>query len=333
MLRLQPRVLHYHITSRCSFRCMHCCSDAGPRNGSSELDTVSVCKMLDKAVGFGMDEFELSGGEPLMLEPSSLLEIIRHASGMQMVTTLNTNTWFLDKRYALALKGAGLDRLKTSLYGTSSASHDAFTGMQGAFVRLKDALGFLSEMEIEVWANYVVTPTNLVETGRLVSLLEPFEMDTIQVSVVIPTGRGERARDCLFGDDELHGVLKRLKAVLPDTRHSNISFTITLYSSLEGFPFGDRYCDYLTDRLVVDPSGRVVPCCVLPQDLKPSAGSILDEDFQEFLSTGGIEAEPVFQWLALGHAAMEERLAFRRKTSNLCTACIAMLRKLVRSPV
>lgn len=332
MICLRPRVLHYHITSKCPFGCVHCCSDAGPRHGSPELEPASVRRMLDKAVDFGMDEFELSGGEPLTLERHSLFEIIAHASGMQMVTTLSTNTWFLDKGYALALKDAGLDRLKTSLYGTTRAGHDAFTGMEGSFERLMNMLGFLREMEIEVWVNYVVTPKNLGETADLARLLDSFGLDTVQVSAVIPTGRGAGARGYLFGDQELHRVLKGLRAVLPDTRESNFSFTITLYPSADGYPFGDRYCDYLTDRLVVNPSGRVVPCCVLPQDLKPSAGSVLEEDFPDLLSAQRIEEEPVFRWLARGHKAMEEGLAFRRKTPDLCAACIAMLRKLVRGP-
>jgi len=311
---------------------MHCCSDAGPQNACSELDGARVREMVDKAVRFGMDEFELSGGEPLVIEKDTLLDIVRHASGKQMVTTLNTNTWFLNERYALDLRDAGLDRVKTSLYGTSSGNHEDFTGKQGSFERLMHVLGLLREEGIETWVNYVVTPKNLDETRCLAALLEPYDVDTIQVSAVIPTGRGRSAQECVFGGQELYGVAKRLKEVLPDSRQSNISFTITLYSATEAYPFEGRYCDYLTDRLVVDPSGRILPCCVLPQDLRPTVGSLLDEELQELLSARRIDGEPIFHWLARGHEAMEERLDFGRKTPNLCSTCIEMLRRLVQDP-
>ena len=329
---LRPSVLHYHITSRCPYGCVHCCSDAGPQNVSSELEVESIREMLDKAVRFGLDEFELSGGEPLAIEKRSMLDIIRHASSREMVTTLNTNTWFLNERYALDLRDAGLDRLKTSLYGTSPGSHEEFTRMEGSFERLMHALGFLRDTEMEVWVNYVVTPKNLDETRRLAVLLEPYGVDTIQVSVIIPTGRGRTARGYTFRDHELCGVVEGLERLFPDRGQSNISFTITLYPSTDRYPFGGRYCDYLTDRLVVDPSGHVLPCCVLPQDLRASLGSLLEDDLPELLSTHRINGDPIFDWLARGHEAMEEWLDFRRETPNLCSACIEMLRRLVHDP-
>jgi MoaA/NifB/PqqE/SkfB family radical SAM enzyme len=311
---------------------VHCCSDAGPHENSPELDAGSIRVVLDKAVLFGMDEFELSGGEPLVVERDSMLEILGHASGHRMLTTLNTNTWFLDERYALDLRDAGLDRLKTSLYGTSPRNHEEFTGIEGSFERLMHALELLRDMEIEVWVNYVVTPKNLDQTHRLAALLEPYDVDTIQVSAVVPTGRGRSAEEYVFSDQELYGVSKKLEEILPVAGHSNVSYTITLYPYPDRYPFGGRYCDYLTDRLVVDPSGCVLPCCVLPRDLGPSLGSLLEEDLPELLSTHRINGDPVFDWLARGHEAMEARLGCRRKTPNLCSGCIEMLRELVRGP-
>jgi MoaA/NifB/PqqE/SkfB family radical SAM enzyme len=286
--------------------------------------------MVDKAVRFGMDELELSGGEPLVVEKDTLLDVIRYASGKEMVATVSTNTWFLNEGYAYDLKDAGLDRLKTSLYGTSPRSHEAFTGREGSYERLMRVLGILRDLEIETWVNYIVTPRNLDETCGLSDLLEPYGIDTMQVSVVIPTGRGRSAEGCLFRDRELYGVVKRLRAILPDSRHSNVSFTVTLYDAHDRLPFEGRYCDYLTDRLVVDPAGRVLPCCVLPQDLKPVLGSLLEEDLPELLTRRRLDGHPIFHWLVRGHEEMEERLGVRRTTPNLCSACMAMLRELVK---
>lgn len=325
MAGISPRILHFHITSRCPYRCAHCCSDSGPEHAGEELNEKAVGTMLDRAVLFGMEEFELSGGEPLVVERSRVLEGIRYASSLGLLTTLNTNAWYLDEGYVLDLKEAGLDRVKTSLYGTSPAVHDDFTQKQGSFKRLKDALGLLRKNEIETWVNYVVTPKNIEEASGLLTLVVLYALDTIQLSSIIPSGRGEGARDCVFSDGELRNVIETLEGLFPNSTRSTVSYTITLWKDPENYPFGDRFCDYLKDRLVVDPSGHVIPCCVLPGHLKRRAGSIVEEALDSLLAAERLKDEPVFHWLGRGHKAMRESLHFESECSNLCLSCIGML--------
>ena len=330
MVSLHPRVLHFHITSRCPYKCRHCCSDSGPESLAGELDAKSVRSMLDKALLFGMEELELSGGEPLILERGRLLDIIRYASERKMVTTLDTNTWFLDARYVLDLKEAGLDRMKSSLYGTSSGRHDDFTGIRGSFQRLTDALGFTKDTGIEVWVNYVVTPRNLDETSSLAALLEPYGVDTIQLSSIVPSGRGRTARGWVFSEPALKRAVGELGALFPDAKKGNVSFTITLFPSPERYPFRDRYCDYLKDRLVVDPDGSVVPCCILPKNFRPKAGSLLEEALEDILCLRRMDENRVFSWLSRGHKEMREALRFQRVSHNLCATCIEMFGRLAQ---
>lgn len=322
---IRPRILHFHITSRCLYRCLHCCSDAGPERAGGELDGNAIRRMLDGAVLFGMEELELSGGEPLVVERNRILEGIRYASGLGLLTTLNTNAWLLDEGYVLDLREAGLDRVKSSLYGTSPAMHDDFTQRQGSFGRLQDALGLLRDNEIETWVNYVVTPKNIDEACGLLSLLAPYAPDTIQLSSIVPSGRGEGARDYVFGDGGLRNAIETLEGWFPNSSASNVSYTITLWKDPEKEPFGDRYCDYLKDRLVVDPSGQVIPCCVLPSRLRRRAGSVVEEELDSLLAEERLEDQPVFHWLCRGHKAMRERLQFESNCSNLCSSCIRML--------
>jgi MoaA/NifB/PqqE/SkfB family radical SAM enzyme len=332
MCHLNPSILHFHITSMCPYSCRHCFSDSGAQSSSEELDVNAIHKMLDRAIHFGMQELELSGGEPLILGKDPILEIIRYASNLDLLTTLNTNMWFLDESYIQDLDDSGLDRLKSSLYGTSCRTHDDFTRRQGSFSKLSDALGFLREYEIEVWINYVVTPKNMDEASGLSGFLEPYAVDTIQLSSIIPSGRGRAAQEYIFSDDELSSVIEQLDALFPDARKHNVSFTISLYGFSGIYPFGDRYCDYLKDRLVVDPSGHVIPCCILPSSLSSRAGSIVHEDLGCILSSQRLKGKPIFYWLAKGHRAMHERLEFEEESNNLCSTCIKMLTTLCADP-
>ncbi len=129
----------------------------------------------------------------------------------------------------------------------------------------------------------------------------------------------------MFSDRELSSVIEKLDALFPDSRKYDVSFTISLYGDPHIYPFGDRYCDYLKDRLVVDPSGHVIPCCLLPSSLRSRAGSIVHEDLDTILSSHRLEGKPIFCWLAKGHRAMHERLDFEEESNNLCSSCIKML--------
>jgi pyrroloquinoline quinone biosynthesis protein E len=165
MGNINPSILHFHITSRCPYGCRYCCSDSGVGSSDGELDVEAIRKMLDKAVFAGMEEIDLSGGDPLVLERTSVLEIVRHASRQGLLTILNTNAWFLDEEYVTDLKDAGLDRVKSSLHGTSRRTHEDFTRKEGSFEKVKNVLEHLKKNEIEVWINYVVTPKNIDEVS------------------------------------------------------------------------------------------------------------------------------------------------------------------------
>ncbi len=322
---MNPSILHFHITSLCPYSCRHCCSDSGLQSRYEELDLKTIRKMLDEAVLLGMQEIDLSGGEPLVVGRDTILEIIRHSSREGLLTTLNTNTWFLDEGYIAELKDAGLDRVKSSLYGTSSGTHDEFTRKEGAFEQVRTALECLRKQEIEAWINYVVTPRNMGETSVLWSLLQPYGLDTIQVSSIVRSGRGKTAQDYVFEESELAKVLGTLERMFPETKTPNISYTITLWRDPESYPFLDRYCDYLKERLVVDPSGHLIPCCILPSGLRSQAGSIVNEGLECILSSQRLVDDPVFYWLGRGHRAMRERLGFEEVSNNLCSTCTKML--------
>jgi hypothetical protein len=157
------------------------------------------------------------------------------------------------------------------------------------------------------------------------SLLEPYAVDTIQLSSIVPSGRGKGAQDYVFNDRELREVIERLDELLPKSRRQSVSYTISLWTDPEIYLFGDRYCDYLRDRLVVDPSGQVIPCCILPSSLRSQAGSIVNEGLDCILSSQRLVENPAFYWLGKGHRAMRERLESDEVSNNLCSTCMKML--------
>ena len=327
---LRPTKLHLHITSKCTYRCKHCCSNASSMRESTLLSLEDVkVRVLDQAAGFGMESFEMSGGEPTLLNENFIFEAFRHASELGLKTTLCTNSCKLTERYASKLARSGLWRVKLSLYGTKAETHDSFTGVPGSFNRVVRGIQAAKDMGIEVWVHCVVTPFNLGEMLTVPSLLDPFGVDIVQLGSVVPVGRARALQGYQFSEEELDEVVRSFERHLSSLLHRRYFFTISLYPVLGAFPFEGRYCSYLVDRLVVDSRGDVIPCCILPTELGV-IGNLRVETLQEICSLRRVESGWVSGWLYKGHEAMQKRLEYDRTSHNLCALCIDMFGRLYR---
>lgn len=285
-------------------------------------------RMVDQAIGFGMEIFEISGGEPLILAKPLLLEALRYLSRRGMLTTLSTNAYRLDKEYASELAGAGLDKIKFSLYGANPQTHDEFTGAIGSFDRVIRGIETSKEEGMEVTVHFLITPKNLKELPALPSLLRPRDVDAVQLGSIVPSGRGRTAEGYVFTGEGLEEVTGTLKKSFSHLLYRNYFFTNTLFPDSGMFPLDGRYCDYFTDRLVIDPKGNIIPCCILPENLRSRLGNIREEGLSEIYSAQRIWKEPIFYWLYQGHKAMRRRLGYDKVSHNLCSLCINILSRL-----
>lgn len=316
--------LHFHITSRCSYRCRHCSADAGPDQSDGDLQLEDIERMLDQAQALGAEDFDISGGDPLALEERFILETIKCSSEKGLSTSLCTNAQNLSAKYMDDLFDAGLQKIKLSLYGAAPATHDDFTRVPGSFEKVIDGIKLSKQAGMEVWINAVVTPLNVEEFRRLSSLLRPLDVDLVQLTSIVPCGRGETAHDFKFSEDGLGRAIGVLKEHLVGLDYA---FTITLFPDPDTPAFIGRYCDYFDDRLVVNPNGDIIPCCLLPASLQHRLGNVR-EDLPEVCSDHRIRQDIVFQWLARGHQAMRKELGYERVSHNLCSICIDMLYRL-----
>ena len=120
-------------------------------------------------------------------------------------------------------------------------------------------------------------------------------------------------------------MIKELEAVFSNLINKKIFFTIALYPTLNAYPFNNRYCDYLINRLVVDPSGYIIPCCIMPEEIRSTNGNIMKQDINEIHASRIMEKDPIFYWIIRGHKAMSEALKHPKISNNLCSTCIKML--------
>jgi len=280
--------------------------------------------MLDRAKDLGAVYFDVSGGDPLRLDKQFVLETIRCSTRKDLSASISTNAENLSVEYVEDLVEVGLQKIKFSLYGVIPETHDDFTRVRGSFEKTLEGITLSKQAGIEVWVNAVVTPGNLQEFQRLPSLLEPWDVDLVQLTSIVPSGRGEVAGDYRFSEDGLKRAIEVLQDRLSGLNHA---FTITLFPDPETPPFDGRFCDYFHDRLVVDPNGNIIPCCLLPKDLQHILGNVR-EGLGEVYSDERIREGSIFWWLARGHDEMRKKLGFEKVSHNLCSICIDMLYRL-----
>ncbi|TGC07284.1 radical SAM protein [Methanolobus halotolerans] len=111
-IRKRPFVLSHAINTRCNMKCRFCeyWKESGP-----EMELEDIFNLLDEARAFGILAYNAWTVEPLLRE--DLPEILAHARGLGMITSLITNGLLLEKR---AVELENLDYLSVSVDGTSS---------------------------------------------------------------------------------------------------------------------------------------------------------------------------------------------------------------------
>lgn len=108
--------LRISVTDRCNLRCMYCMPEEGieKKNHSDCLSFEEISAIAEEAVDMGIRKIRLTGGEPLVRKGiCDLVSQLKNIKGLKMLG-MTTNGHFL-KRYAAALKEAGLDSLNISL--------------------------------------------------------------------------------------------------------------------------------------------------------------------------------------------------------------------------
>lgn len=96
-------------TFRCQCNCIHCYAHGRGVNQGDELTTREVKSVLDQARRLGVLQVAFSGGEPLLRE--DIVELVRHAHDIGLLTRISTNGLGLDRELVSRLKGAGLEKI------------------------------------------------------------------------------------------------------------------------------------------------------------------------------------------------------------------------------
>lgn len=182
------RIIAWEVTRRCNLACVHCRASAKDIPYSRELNKAEALNLIRNFNELGRPLVIFTGGEPL-LRPD-LFELIRAVRENGQKVALSTNGTLISPAVIAEIKALEVSRCSISIDGASSAAHDGFRGVPGAFeLALKGVRQFRCA-DIPVQINTTITYENFQELPAIFELCKQLGVAAWHVFLLVPVGRG-----------------------------------------------------------------------------------------------------------------------------------------------
>jgi MoaA/NifB/PqqE/SkfB family radical SAM enzyme len=282
-----------------------------PNPGHMPLDL--ALRTIDEAAALGMEELQLSGGDPLLYP--HLIEVIRAAKRHRGVFVLmNSVGTGVTADRARQIIDAGLGAWNFSVDTLDPALYERLRGVRGALPTIMQAIQTVREAGAsfpDFRFNYmtVITRHNFRELPELLGHC----LETGVASIYLMNVYGDTTGQSLLTEPEIRefrdrivpdmlGVLKERAA--PQIVQSNATEVMASFFSPENpdsnYARGIYWPDMDTVRQacrvpsyysLIEPDGRVLPCCLVEIAHQGEVGNVMDrplaevwagEDFEQF---------------------------------------------------
>jgi heme b synthase len=183
------RIIAWEVTRSCNLACIHCRAAAQDRPYPNELSTEECFRFLDSVAGFAQPIIILTGGEPL-LRPD-IFDIAAYGTEQGFRMTMAVNGTLMTPETVHRMQEAGIQRISVSLDGATSATHDAFRQVPGAFDQALRGIGYAREAGLDFQINTTITQQNLEELAAIQQLAVDLGAVAHHIFLLVPTGRGQ----------------------------------------------------------------------------------------------------------------------------------------------
>ncbi len=155
--------LDIELTERCNNRCIHCYNRTDdPSAAMRELSTQAILDILGQACDLGCISVRFTGGEPMLRE--DFLDLYCHARHLGLQVDVTTNGTLITKHIADTFsKIPPLGKIEVTLYGSTQASCEAVTQVEGSFERARKGVNNLQDFSVPFEIRGVVLSENVNE--------------------------------------------------------------------------------------------------------------------------------------------------------------------------
>jgi radical SAM protein with 4Fe4S-binding SPASM domain len=300
-----PRLVQWLTTFRCDLRCPHCLTGASASD-RTEMSLAQARHLVDQVADLGVEEFLLSGGEP-MLRPD-LPEVIALLHRREVAYSVNTAV-LPPPAVQAAMKEYPPAFAAVSVDGPAEV-HDAFRGRAGAFDEALAAIRFFRHLGAEVAAGTTVTSISFPCLPQTFLTVAASGATCWGIHLLIGEGRAAGRDDLFLSRPQLRRLLEFVAAkrqYFPVQMADEMGYCGDWEPLVRDRPL---VCGAGRAQCVILPDGEVVPCTTL--DRSCSAGNVLLQPLGKIWRDGFAELR---RWRPAGRCA---RCAYRRACGGGC---------------
>src|SRR6266545_87178 len=281
-----------------------------PNPGHMPLDL--ALRTIDEAAALGMEELQLSGGDPLLYP--HLVEVIRaakrHPGVFVLMNSVGTGVTVDQARQIIE---AGLGAWNFSVDTLDPAKYEKLRGVRNALATIMKAVDTVRQAgahDPDFRMNYmtVITRDNFQEIPELVAHC----VDTGIASIYLMNVYGDTTGASLLTVPEIHEfrdqVVPAILTVLrdkdtPDIVQTNASYVLGTFFSRENpdenyaqgiyWPDADsvrKACRVPNFYTLIEPDGRALPCCLVEISHQGEVGNVMDQPLADVWTGEAFEA-------------------------------------------
>jgi PqqA peptide cyclase len=211
---------------------------------------------LSEARALGVLQLGLSGGEPLLRK--DLEQLVSHAHGIGLYTTLVTSGLGLTADRARRLRDAGIDHIQISFQDSDRAGAEHIAGLPSVDKK-RAAAALVRELGVAFTVNVVLHRANLDHLGAIIELAGSLGADRLELANTQYYGWAYLNRDQLLPTRE---QLARAEAIVESAIARYRGRMQILYVLPDYYQTYPKPCmgGWGKVYLVVAPDGRVLPC-------------------------------------------------------------------------
>jgi len=276
-----PFMVAWDCSRKCNLHCAHC--GAVKEKYDKELTTEQVKNLIDQLAVMKVRFFGATGGEPLLRR--DLIEVLEYAGKKGIKTGFATNGFFIDKKTAEKIQGAGISSIQVSLDGTEEI-HNKIRGNNLSFKRAIEAIKNLQEENIKIVSvATTVTPMNFENLKELKKLLLDLKVKRWRLCIIMPIGRANK-NNLGLNSKQIRELLEFIVS-----NKNNIKIQVG-----ENLPFLAEYEKKIRDAPLICPvgftaccigvNGNVRGCPEMPDKKEFIEGNILKEPFSDIWKNG-----------------------------------------------
>ena len=241
-----PRFVVWDSTKRCNLDCIHCGSEG---NYEKELNTQEIKDILNQLVVFGVDTFQVTGGEPLLRK--DIMDVLTYANKKGLNTSFATNGYYIDEDKAKSISEANVSLIQISIDGTKNV-HNSIRKDSKSYDKAVNAIRLLKNLsDSKICVATTVMPQNIETLVQLKDILISLNIDLWNIGIVMPMGKAKE-NPSLFLSKEQFSYL--MNFVINSKKEINIEIG-------ENFPYLGNFDKKIRKTPKICPVG-ILSCCI-----------------------------------------------------------------------